>query len=292
MNSRRNFIKQSGLLATSLALAPSLVNALKMAKPPIGLQLWSVRDLLAKDVKGVIKRIAEIGYKEIETYEFTLKDGFLGLEAKAFAKLLKQNGLKAPSGHYALDYFLAGKNSDDLKLYIEAGNIIGNEYITVPSFGSSLRKSKDDYKKIANKLNEAALLCKSSGLKLSYHNHDFEFTKFDNTTGYEILLNETDPKLVDFEMDLYWTSRSGLSPAQLIKAHPGRFTMWHIKDMDKANKDLNTEIGMGAIDFKAIFALAKLAGVKHYFVEHETNYKPDELGSIQTSFNYVKNQLL
>jgi sugar phosphate isomerase/epimerase len=292
MNSRRTFIKQSGILAASVALMPSLACSMEKAKHAVGLQLYSLRDLIPKDVKGIIAKVAEIGYKEVETFDYSLKNKFWGLDPKAFAALLKQHGLKAPSGHYEMDHFIDGKTPDVLKTYIEAANITGGEYITVPYLQAPLRKTADDFKKIAAKLNEGATLCKASGLKLAYHNHDFEFTKFGDTTGYEILLNETDKNLVDFELDLYWAVRSAADPIALFKAHPNRFKMWHVKDIDKKDKNVNTEIGQGAIDFKSIFAQAKLAGAKHYFVEHEFNYKPDELGSVKTSFNYVNTQLL
>lgn len=292
MTTRRNFIKNTGILAAGAALLPSFACSTIPAKHAVGLQLYSLRDIIGKDITGIIKKVAAIGYKEVETYGYSAKSGFWGLDAKAFDSLLKQNGLKSPSGHFGMDNFIEGKNTDELKSYIEAANVLGSEYVTVPFLGDNLRKTADDYKKIAQKLNEAASLCKSSGLRLAYHNHNFEFTKFNGTTGYEIMLAETDKNLVDFEMDLYWVARSGVDPAALFKAHPKRFTMWHIKDMDKKNNALNAEIGQGTVNFKAIFAEAKLAGVKHYFVEHEFNYKPNEMGSIKTSFDYVNNELL
>ncbi|TCC94488.1 twin-arginine translocation signal domain-containing protein [Pedobacter frigiditerrae] len=291
MNSRRTFLKQTGLLAAGIAVAPSFACTLPK-KHPIGLQLYSLRDVIKNDIKGIISKVAAIGYKEVETYGYSVKDGFWGLNAKAFNSLLKENSIKAPSGHYDLDNFMSGKGSDSLKSYIEAANIIGSEYITVPYLGDGIRKTVDDYKKLSEKLNEGARLCKASGLKFAYHNHDFEFSKFGDTTAYEIMLNNTDKNLVDFELDLYWAVRSNADPLALFKAHPGRFKMFHIKDIDKTNKNVNTEVGQGAVDFKAIFTGAKTAGVKHYFVEHEFNYKPDELGSIKTSFNYVNNELL
>lgn len=293
MNSRRTFIKQTGLLvagATILPALPSLASA--PAKRVAGLQLYSLRDLLPKDVKNVIAAVAEAGYGEVETYGYSKKDGFWGLDAKAFGALLKQHGLKAPSGHYDMDYFMETGNSDVLKTYIEAANVLGAEYVTVPYLGDHLRKNLDGFKKVASRLNEAGALCKASGLRLAYHNHDFEFKKYGDTTGYEVMLKETDKKLVDFEMDLYWVVRSGNDPLKLIAEHPKRFTMWHVKDMDKTNHNLNTEVGKGAIDFKAIFAKAKQSGAKHFFVEHETNYQPNELGSIKTSCAYVKENLL
>ena len=291
MNSRRTFLKQTGLLAAGIAVAPSFACTLPK-KHPIGLQLYSLRDVIKNDIKGIISKVAAIGYKEVETYGYSAKGGFWGLDAKAFDTLLKDNGIKAPSGHYDLEDFMSGKSSDGLKSYIEAANIIGSEYITVPYLGAGIRKTADDYKKLSEKLNEGARICKASGLKFAYHNHDFEFTKFGDTTGYEIMLNSTDKKLVDFELDLYWAVRSNADPLTLFKNHPNRFKMFHVKDMDKINKGNNTEVGQGGVDFKSIFTGAKTAGVKHYFVEHETNYKPNELGSIKASFDYVNNELL
>jgi sugar phosphate isomerase/epimerase len=294
MNTRRDFMKQASLLAlatsVSTSYACSVINP--VANKNIGLQLYSLRAIIGKDITGIIEKVAAMGYKEVETYGYNAKDGFWGLDAKAFAELLKKNGMKSPSGHFNMDKFMSGKGSDDLKSYIEAANILGSEYVTVPWLGADIRKTEDDFKKIAQKLNEAGNLCKASGLKVAYHNHDFELAKVGNTTGLEIMLNETDKNLVDFEMDLYWIVRAGFDPLALFKAHPKRFTMWHIKDMDQKNKALNTEVGQGSVNFKSIFAEAKLSGVKHYFVEHETNYKPNELGSIKTSFDYVNNTLL
>lgn len=290
MNSRRSFLKKSGLFAASVAIAPSF--AFNKPAKAVGVQLYSLRDIISKDVKGVIEKVAAIGYKEVETYGYSAKDGFWGLKPKEFSTLLKQNGLVAPSGHYDLDGFMSGKNPDSLKSYIEAANVIGSEYIIVPYLGGNLRSTADHFAKLAAKLNEGAELCKKSGLKFGYHNHDFEFKKFGNTTGLEIMLKETDKKLVDFELDLYWAVRSGVDPSTLFKAYPGRFKLWHVKDMDKINKDRNTEVGNGAVNFKSIFEHQKLSGVKHFYVEHETNYKPDILGSVRSSFNYVKKELL
>lgn len=290
MNARRTFLKQSGLITATAFLSPSL--AFSKPKKVVGLQLYSLRDIIGNDVKGIIEKVASIGYKEVESYGYSVKDKFWGMEPKAFGALLKQNGLTMPSGHYDLEKFIAGKGTDELKSYIEAANIVGSKYVIVPWLNPPVRKTAADFMKIAAKLNEGGELCKKAGLKMAYHNHDFEFKKFGNTTGLEILLNGTDKNLVDFELDLYWVMRSNGDPLALFKSYPGRFKLWHVKDMDKAKRDWNTEIGQGAIDFKAIFAAQKLAGVKHFYVEHETNYKPDELGSIATSFNYVKNELL
>lgn len=274
----------------AIALAPSL--AFSSKNKNIGLQLYTLRESFPSNVKKVLEQVAKVGFKEVETYGFSAKNGFFGTSAKEFKTILSDNGLKSPSGHYDLGTFIKDGNSDVLKKTIEAANILGNQYVTIPWLEESLRKSADDYKKIALKINQAAEICKESGLKLAYHNHAFEFTSFEGTTGYDILLGETDKKLVDFELDLYWVVRSGNDPLQLFKKNPGRFSMWHVKDMDQNNPDRNTEIGNGSIDFKSIFAEAKLSGVKHFFVEQETNYVPNPIESVKTSCQYVSKLLI
>ena len=290
MIKRRDFIINSGLALSALAIAPSLAFSAKPRK--IGLQLYTLRESFSKDVKGVLELVAKTGYKEIETYGFSAEKGFFGTAAKDFKKILTENGLKAPSGHYDFTSFIKDNNTDFLKASIECANQLGSEYVIIPWLNEKLRNSLDDYKKIAQKANEAGVLCKQAGLKLAYHNHDFEFTKFGDQTGYDILLQETDKKLVDFELDLYWVVRSGNDPLQLFKANPGRFKMWHVKDMDRSKGEWNTEIGEGSINFKTIFAEAKLSGMQHFFVEQETNYSPNPTDSIKTSWDYVSKNLI
>lgn len=290
MNSRRNFIKQAGLAAAGAVVLPSLTFAAAPAKV-VGLQLYSLRAQLPTDVAGTIAKVAKAGYKEVETYGYSLKDKYWGLDPKAFKTLLSNNGLTAPSGHYGMDHFISTGNADELKSYIEAANTIGSSYIVVPYLGDNLRKTEDDWKKVAARLNEASAICKASGLGLGYHNHNFEFVKYGETTGYDILLKETDPKAVKFEMDIYWVVRSGNDPIKLFTDHPGRFPMWHVKDMDKVDNTINTEVGSGKIDFKAIYKGAKLAGLKHLIVEQE-NYSIDPYVSIKQSADYVKKSIL
>ncbi|MFL9829607.1 sugar phosphate isomerase/epimerase [Flavobacterium sp. ST-87] len=290
MIKRRDFIINSSLVLGALAIAPSLAFSTKQRN--IGLQLYTLRNMFSKDVKGTLEFVAKTGYNEIETYGYSAEKGFFGTSVKDFKKILADNGLKAPSGHYEFNSFIKNGNTDFLKSCMECANQLESEYITVPHLDEKLRSNLDDYKRIAQKLNEAAVLCKQAGLKLGYHNHDFEFKKFGTQTGYDILLAETDKELVDFELDLYWAVRSGNNPLELFEAHPGRFTMWHVKDMDKLKTEWNTEVGDGTINFKTIFAAAQLSGMKHFFVEQETNYKPDLLESTVKSFNYIKKKLI
>ena len=291
MIKRRDFLINSGLALGALAIAPSF--AFSSKKRPIGIQLWTLRDTLPKDVKGVLAQVGKIGFNEVETFGYSPSNGFFGTSVKDFKSMLCDNGLKATSNHFDFNGYIENGSTESLKSYIETANILGSEYVTVPYIVENLRgKSVDDYKKLALKINKAAELCKASGLRLAYHNHDFEFEKFESTTGYEVLLNNTDKNLVDFEMDLYWVVLSGNNPLQLFKEHPGRFKMWHVKDMDKINPTFNAEIGTGSIDFKAIFAEAELSGMKRFFLEHETNYKPNPIESAAISYNYIKNNLI
>ncbi|SEF95740.1 sugar phosphate isomerase/epimerase family protein [Flavobacterium urumqiense] len=291
MIKRREFLINAGLALGALAIAPSL--AFNSKKRPIGIQLWTLRDTLPKDVKGVLAQVGKVGFNEVETFGYSIYKGFFGTSLHDFKSMLDDNGLKATSNHFDFNSMIKDGSTDLVKPYIEAANHLGSEYITIPYIVAELRgTSGDDYKKLALQINKVGELCKAGGLKLAYHNHDFEFTKFGSTNGYEILLNETDKKLVDFEMDLYWVVRSGNDPLQLFKKYPGRFKMWHVKDMDKVNPDWNAEIGSGKIDFKSIFAQAELSGMKRFFLEHESNYKPNPIESAATSFTYIKKNLI
>lgn len=288
MSTRRTFIQQAGLLSTGLIINPSIF---LMKDKVVGLQLYSLREYIGKDVKGVIAKVAAAGYKDVETYGYDEKNQFFGLSAKDFMDVLKSNGLKSTSGHYNPNDFLNGKGEDGLKYQIEGAKILNQEHLVIPYLTDDMRKSADDYKALADKLNVAAELCKKSNLQLAYHNHDFEFKEWDGVTGYDLLLNGTDKSIVDFEIDLYWVARSGTDPLALFAKNPGRFKLWHVKDMDKVNNKINTEVGSGEIDYKKIFAQAKLAGAQHYFVEQE-NFAMDPYQSITKSNKYMKNVLM
>jgi sugar phosphate isomerase/epimerase len=289
MTTRRKFLTQAGMVSAGMMIAPQLLSAI--GSKVVGLQLYSLRDQLPKDVKGVIGKVAAAGYRNVETFGYSKDRGFWGLDAKAFSQLLKDNGLKTSSGHFGMDdYFVHGK-TDVLDTYIEAANTTGMEYIIVPSINGEVLKSADEFKAVADKMNKAAEICKKSGLKLGYHNHNFEWKPIDGTTFYDVLINNTDPKLVSMEMDIYWVVRAGQDPVKLFQQHPGRFALCHLKDMDKTNPNINTEIGKGSIDFKTILSNAKLAGLKYFIVEQENYINIDPYVSIAESCAYAKNVL-
>ncbi len=289
MATRRRFLQQSALLSAGFLIQPS---SAWEAQHKIGLQLYSLRDIITKDVKAVIKKVADSGYQEVEMYGLSEDKKFFGLSVKQFADLLKANNLVSPSGHYMPEDFLfKNGNGDDLKNLCDVAHVLGNRYIIIPWMSEDKRKSIEQYKTLAERMNKAGDITKKSGLQLAYHNHDFEFADMNGQHGYEILLNNTDKDLVKMEMDLYWVIKAGYDPVTLFKKHPGRFHLWHVKDMSKLNKAQNTEVCNGSIDFKTIFANATLSGVKHYIVEQENNYLPDHFGSIQKSNKNVRKLL-
>ena len=289
MNQRRNFLKQAGLLSALSLVRPGLLLA-KAAPLKVGLQLYTLREYIGKDVPGVLAKVAHAGYSEVETYGYSPQTHFWGLTPKAFKAALSAQGLTTSSGHYEMNGFVGG-NTEALKAYLDAAAVCGQTYVVVPHLDEKLRKTPDDFKAIAEKVNKAGELCKAAGLRLAYHNHDFEFKAVQGTTLYDVLLRETQPDLVDFELDLYWVVRAGLDPVKLIDAHPKRFAMWHVKDMDRAHPEHNTEIGAGSIDFKQIFQRAQASGLKHLFVEQEY-FAMDAYQSIAQSAAYIKKKLL
>jgi sugar phosphate isomerase/epimerase len=290
MINRRKFLTQAGLASAAIMVAPELLSAKGTGK--VGIQLYSLRDQLPKDVKGVIGKVAKAGYKEVETFGYDAKTGYWGLHTKDFSKLLKDNGLTTPSGHYGLDSFFGKGDTEDLKRYIEVAKGLGQTYVVVPSLNGEFIKTVDECKGVAEKMNKAAEICKASGLKLGYHNHNFEWKPLGGgATFYDTILKETDPKLVHMEMDIYWVVRAGQDPVKIFAQHPGRFALVHVKDKDKGNAELNTEIGKGSIDFKTIIPKAKAAGVKHFIMEQENFTNIDPYASITQSCSYMKTTL-
>ena len=285
MTSRRNFILQTSILSVGLMACPASI----LSKREVGIQLWTLRDLLKEgQVPDVIKNIAAAGYKQLEI--FGLTDGKLfGLSVAEFGKIAKSNGLSIPSGHYNIEDFLFKKgNGDDVKRTCDVVKQLGGKYLTIPWFSEEKRTSIDQYRVLADRINKAGEICKANNVQLAYHNHDFEFKDFNGETGYDVILKNTDADLLKLEMDIYWVVFANRNPIKLFNENPGRFHLWHVKDMSKTNRSENTEVGNGQIDFKSIVAAASKAGVKHFFVEQENNYSPDYYGSIKTSSANVK----
>jgi len=285
-------MQQTGTLAAGAMVLPGMQ---PRPRYKMGLQLYTMRAAMRSDLDGTLKRIAALGYEELETYGFDPQSvGYYGLPAKAFAQRLRDLRLTAPSGHYDLNRY-AGTPIDDLTRYvaqcIEGAHALGQTYITWPLIDEGFR-TLDKIKAVAERLNLIGAQIKKAGLQLAYHNHDFEFVEQNGQIGYDVILKETDPALVKLQIDLYWIAHgSKLTPHEWFVRQPGRFVMWHVKDMHKVSRDY-TELGNGSIDFTKIWPDAQLAGLKHFFVEQGGNFTKDPFQSITDSADYVKRYLL
>jgi sugar phosphate isomerase/epimerase len=288
MTTRRSFLKTSALISAGLLVAPQLF---AYDKKYIGLQLYTVRDAMGKDVAGTLAHVAQIGYNSVEG---TYGGGkYFGQEPAAFAALLKQNNLIMPSCHYLLG---EGQSAPGTILTgwdkaVDDAASVGQKYMICAWLSPKERGNLDHYKKLAEDFNKAGETCKKAGIQFCYHNHDFEFIQEDGKYPYETLLNDTDKDLVKMEIDLYWLTKAGQDPVALIEKHPGRFPLWHIKDMDKTEKKMFTEVGNGVIDFKRIFEHNKKAGLKYFFVEQDI-CPGDPFNSITQSITYIKKNLV
>ena len=290
---RRTFLFQlaamtaSGSLLASCARAgvgtSTAAAATRSATSPdfIGLQLFTVRDQLQADFEGTLAKIAQIGYKNMEFA------GYYNRTPEQVRATLDKLNLVSTSSHIGAPLL-----RQDAAGQIKAAKTIGQDYITIPSY--QFGKDLAGWRKGVAEFNQWGAMCRDAGLRLAYHNHNFEFAPLEGTTGYEILQNEVDPKLVDFELDLYWARFAGQDPLALFARHPGRFTMWHVKDMVVADdKKSMSPVGKGTIDFKSYFAHAQQSGLKYFFVEHDSaaQYPGGSLASVEASYQYL-HQLL
>ncbi|TAE26656.1 MAG: sugar phosphate isomerase/epimerase [Cytophagales bacterium] len=284
--------RRSALKAGALALATPFLSSLDAlaAKPKAaGLQLYTVRDLMAKDPDGTIAKVAQIGYKKVENFGYS--DGkFFGKSPKDYAALLKQNGLTTPSGHYLLGKqmpAMKGTLMNDWSRAVDDAAELGQQYMVCAYLFPDERKVLDDYKRYADIFNKSAEACKARGIQFAYHNHDFEFKELEGQIPYDILLKNTDANLVKMELDLYWTVFAGKDPVALFNQSPGRFPLWHLKDMEKSEKREFAEVGTGSIDFATLLKSKKKAGLVHSFVEQDVCKRPP-LEAIAISYGNVQ----
>jgi sugar phosphate isomerase/epimerase len=290
MTNRRSFIKTSALLAAGLLAAPNLY---AFDKKYIGLQLYTIREAMEKDPKAALAKVASHGYTSVEGATYTGSQLFYGMTAAEYAKTLKSNGLITPSSHYMLGESMDAKGtiSNGWQKAVDDAAAVGIKYMVCAYLLDPERGTLDHYKATADKFNKAAEICKSAGIQFCYHNHDFEFEAQGGKYPFDVLLEHTDKNLVKFELDLYWASKAKQDPIALFDRHPGRFPLWHVKDMDKTAAQGITEVGNGSIDFKKIFAQSKKAGMDYFFVEQDIT-PGDPFNSIATSISYIKKNLI
>jgi sugar phosphate isomerase/epimerase len=278
---RREFVQTASFAAVGMLALPSFLAAGK-AQKSIGLQLYTLRDTIVKDPKGVLKRVADFGIKELETFGYA--DGkIFGLDFTEFCKYVNGLGMNVVSGHYGLDKL----KGDTWQKAVDDAKKNGQKYMVCPYIAEPQRKSIDDYKKICADLNAAGEVCNKSGIRFQYHNHAFEFETLDGQIPFDVMLKDLDPKKVGMEMDIFWVVNAGQDPIKYFQKYPGRFEQWHVKDMDKNDKNKNADVGTGAIDYKPIFAQAKLSGMKNWYIEQET-YPGEPIDSVGASAKFLK----
>jgi sugar phosphate isomerase/epimerase len=277
MINRRKFIQNTSLAVAGSMFLPKILLAAEKEKS-IGIQLYTIRDAVKADFLGTLTRISEIGYNAVEAAGYA--DGnFYGYSPKEYKKICEDLNLQPQSSHTAV-------NLDNADVVIEKTIEAGMSYLVLPWIGRERRMSVDSYKQLAEELNQIGEKCKKNGIMFAYHNHAFEFEKIGEVIPYDLLLEQTEPDFVSMQLDLYWMVYGGYQPLEYFKTYPGRFALWHIKDMDKTEKRESTEIGSGIIDFEELFANRDLAGLRNIYVEQES-FKIDPFKSIQQSFEYL-----
>ena len=284
---RRTFLETATTVTAATLLTSRLGWAAEHKIEKVGVQLYTVRDLMKDDFDGTIAKVAKIGYKEVEFA------GYFGHTGEQVRAVCAKNGLSPVSTHVQYDEL-----DDKFPSVIETSKTIGLKYIVCPWIPEELRKSPDIWKQASEKFNRCGEASKKAGMQFAYHNHWFEFLPVDGKLPYDLLLKECDANLVKMEMDLCWITAAGGDPLKYFNQYPGRFPLVHVKDLKKKpavsqgggqnfgdTVDL-TSAASGIIDWKKIFAQSEKAGIKHYIVEHDKPENPFE--SITKSYDYLE----
>jgi sugar phosphate isomerase/epimerase len=277
MQTRRTFIKTAS--AATLAMSLPLSILASPGSKLIGIQLYTIRDEVRKDFSGTLKKIAEAGYNSVEAAGYSGRK-FYGYTPEDYKKICEDLGLLPTSSHTSFDMESAGQVIEDTL----AG---GMSWVVIPSIPREKRENPDSYRKLADELNRLGEKCKENGLGFAYHNHAFEFENMEGETPYDILLRNTEPENVTMELDMYWMVYGGRQPMDYFNEFPGRFKLWHVKDMDADPGRESTEIGSGIIDWPELFAAKEKAGMEMFYVEQES-FKTDPFESIKKSCDYLK----
>jgi sugar phosphate isomerase/epimerase len=300
---RRQFLKLSGNLAAALALGPMACKlssnnesketpkdstgvgngaAAATALAGFGLQLYTLRDDMPKDPKGVLKQVASFGYKQIESFEGN-KGMFWGMSNTDFKKYMDDLGMVIVSSHCDITKDFEKKAAD--------AAAIGMKYLICPWKGP--QKKIDDFKKIADEFNQKGEICKKNGIRFAYHNHAYSFEPIDGQMGQDVMMTNTDPALVDYEMDIYWVATAGQDAEAWLKKYKNRFRLCHVKDRAKGAKatdqDATVDLGTGSLNYPKILKTASENGMEYYIVEQEKYEGTTPLKSAEVDAAYMKN---
>ncbi|MFK7887333.1 MAG: sugar phosphate isomerase/epimerase family protein [Gammaproteobacteria bacterium] len=261
---RRKLLKTGAAFACAAALPAT--TALAMAKRPNvnaapGIQLYTVRDSMQENLPATLDAVAAIGFRDVEFA------GYFERSPNALRQMLDARGLRSSSSHVN-----ARALRDNPQAIVDAAAAIGNRFVTIGWLEQDDRRSADDYKRWADALNRAGELAAKAGLQAAYHNHEFEFEAFGDTVPYDVLLANTEPELVAFELDFFWVRKAGLQVEDVLGKAPKRFRLAHIKDMDDAGNMV--DVGCGQISFARILKSPVAASLEHFFVEHDQPTHP------------------
>ena len=276
---RRDFLQKGALALAGTAALSSELLALKPKKGIVGIQLYSIRDDMKKDPLANLKKVAEMGYTDVEHANY-INRKFYGYSAKEFRKILDDLGLKMPSGHTVMGskHWDEAKNdfTDSWKQTVEDAAICGQKYVISPSLDISMRKDLDQLKHFMDVFNKSGELCQKSGMKFGYHNHDFEFSlKLSSVRVYDIIMQNTDPKLVAQQLDIGNMYGGGGRALDLLAQYPGRFELMHVKDEIKSESEHggweSSILGVGVIGTKEVIEVGrKMGGTKYFIIEQES----------------------
>ncbi|MBL4678850.1 MAG: sugar phosphate isomerase/epimerase [Mucilaginibacter sp.] len=300
---RRRFLQSAGTLALSSAILSGKASSL-LLKHPVGVQLFTFFGVIDEDVKGTLTKIKAAGYSELES-AFSKKGGYYGLKPKEFKAMANDLGLVWKSHHVLGAPFKmpAGAKMPDgadgkpmvippmlnltenMQQLVDEAAEGGLKYLVCAMAPTGTIEEVNASIAVLNKTGEAAA---KAGLTFCYHNHDMEFKAIGDKVPYDLLLSETDPQKVKMELDLAWAMKAGKNPVDLFKANPGRFPLWHVKDLDASRENI-LPVGSGTLDFKPIFAAASAAGMKSFFVEHDG--PKDAFASINSSIQYISKNI-
>jgi sugar phosphate isomerase/epimerase len=284
--SRRRFLQNAGLGLTALALGRNRQLRANPYGMPIGLQLYTVRDHMEKDVEGTLERVAEIGYREVELGDFN----YYGKKPAELRQILSGHGLKAISTH-----FEESQLKSDLEKHIASAKECGITYIGLASLDEPDRKTLEAVKRAAEWFNQVGRSVSNAGCRFFYHGHNFDYAMVDGAVIYDELIRRTDPKFVNFQLDCFWCVHAGKDPVDYFHRFPGRFPQLHIKDLkpgyppttgEDSRPGAFTEVGQGIIDWKRIFQAAREGGLEHFYVEQDECDR-DSLESAKISYNYL-----
>jgi sugar phosphate isomerase/epimerase len=309
---RRTFIQSGTFAAANLMVGRSAIAEIfspKKVTPPIGLQLYTMGDLMIKDIKGTLQKLAAIGYKELESAG-SQKGNFYGYQPKELAKMIRDEGMTWRSAHVGGAPFTPGQFMKTAKTVADSERIQkmmdrfkdrpktpnlkenyqelaedaaegGLSYLVCSSIPVN---TLDEIKTAVDVFNKSGEACKKEGVQFAYHNHTTEFDYVEGHRPFDYILANTDKNLVKMELDLAWATKAKQDPVALFKLHPGRFPLWHVKDLDKTTQN-PTEVGAGMIDFKRIFDNGRESGMKFFFVEQD--FAPQPIQDVTDSYNYL-----